>query len=226
MEGSRLLRAVNAKTDEGRCHWLQLELNALREESNRTYEDMLELRKENAALRVENKKLKKRVAELSAIQPLESKASNQLPAFIKPNIPEKPRRRPGRPAGHEGAFRKRPRKIDRHVHASLPVDGRRKVSCPECNTQLCDVKQHRRVVEDIVPSQVIAICYHTQSGYCPSCRKRMESRGNDQPPAPPGLVQPQLGLEANGHGGGHAGLLSPTPAADRADLCRPAGFEC
>jgi transposase len=199
MDGSRLLRAENAKTERGRAYWLQLELNALREESNRTYEDMLELRKQNDTLLAENEKLKKRVAELTvtrAAEPGGREDSSRLPPFVKPNSPEKPRRKPGRRDGHVGAFRPRPRKINRHVHAPLPVDGRRKVSCPECNTQLCDVKQHRRIVEDIVPSKVVAICYHTQSGYCPSCRRRIESRGNDQPPAPAGLDQVQLGLEA------------------------------
>lgn len=197
MDGSRLIRALNAKTDQGRSHWLQLELNALHRQLDQYHEDMLELRKQYDALLSENQKLKKRVAELTTTEAVEAQANNNLPSFIKPNIPEKRhRKKPGRPVGHVGAFRKRPRKINRHVHAPLPVDDRRKLSCPECNTQLCDLKQHRRVVEDIVPSKVVAICYHTQSGYCPSCRRRMESRGPDQPPAPAGLDQVQLGLEA------------------------------
>jgi transposase len=197
MDGVRLARAQNAQTERGRAYWLQLDVNAARRELSELYEAMQEMREELEALRKENARLKKQLAEATSVAPPETSAgSSDLPAFIKPNIPERRRLRPGRPAGHEGAFRRRPRKIDRHVHASLPVDGRRKLSCPECNTQLCEVKQHRRVVEDIVPSRVVAICYHTQSGYCPSCRRRIESRGPDQPPASPGLNQPQLGLEA------------------------------
>ena len=125
MDGSRLARAQNAQTERGRSYWLQLEINALHEESSRQYEDILELRKQNTALRAENEKLRKHVAELTATQPVESKAHHDPPSFIKANIPEKRRRKPGRPVGHEGAFRSRPRKIDRHVHAALPVDSRR-----------------------------------------------------------------------------------------------------
>lgn len=198
MDGSRLVRAQNAQSERGRAYWLQLELNALHEQFSQNYEDTLELRKQNAALRAENEKLKKRLAELTAaraVEPDDCRDSSHLPPFIKLNTPERTRRRPGRPAGHEGAFRPQPRKIDIRVRIALPVDGRHQASCPECNTQLCDVKQHRRLVEDIIPSKVVTTCYHTQSGYCPSCRKRMESRANDQPPAAP-FDQPQLGLEA------------------------------
>lgn len=196
MDGGRLARAQQAQTEKGRSYWLQLELNAAHRQNSELYDAMLAMRRELDALRAENEKLKQRIAELTATQPVESEAHPNPPPFIKPNIPEKPRRKPGRPAGHEGAFRRRPRRIDRHVQVPLPVDGRRTLSCPDCNTQLCDVKQHRRVVEDIVPSKVISICYHTQSGYCPSCRRRIESRGPDQPPAAAGLNQVQLGLEA------------------------------
>jgi transposase len=44
-----------------------------------------------------------------------------------------------------------------------------------------------------VPSKVITTCYHTTSGYCPCCRKHVESRASDQPPAAD-LPHAQLGL--------------------------------
>lgn len=195
MDGMRLVRAQHSPTERGRSHWLQLEVNALNEQLSLNYEDTLELRRENAALRTENEKLKQRVAELTAAQRVEPQTHHAPPSFIKPNTPEMVRRKPGRLVGHEGAFRPHPRKIDRHVHARLPVDSRRKLSCPDCGTQLSNVKSHRRLVEDIVPSKVVTTCYHTQAGYCPSCRRQIESRGPDQPPAAH-LDQPQLGLEA------------------------------
>jgi transposase len=114
---------------------------------------------------------------------------------VKPNVPEKVRRKPGRPVGHEAALRPRPRKIDVHQDVALPVDRQRRLCCPQCRTQLNEVKRHRRIVEDIVPSKVVTTCYHTQSGYCPSCRKRIESRAEDQPPAAD-LPHAQLGLDA------------------------------
>jgi transposase len=57
------------------------------------------------------------------------------------------------------------------------------------------LKRHRRIVEDIIPSSVVTTCYQTHSGYCPSCRKRVESRAPDQPPAAD-LPHAQLGINA------------------------------
>jgi len=188
---------VTVRREQGRAYWLQLELNAARRQLSEQHALTFELRNEVAVLRKEIATLKNRIAELTqASASKEPAAPAGPPAFIKPNTPEKRRRKPGRPAGHKGAFRRRPRKINRHVHAPLPVDDRRKHSCPDCGTQLSNVRSHRRLVEDIIPSKVVTTCYHTQSGYCPSCRKQMESRGPDQPPAAAGLDQSQLGLEA------------------------------
>jgi transposase len=92
-------------------------------------------------------------------------------------------------------LRSRPKKIDVHQEIPLPVDGQGQLCCPHCRTQLSEVQHHRRIVEDIVPSKVVTTCYHTHSGYCPSCRKVVESRGEDQPPAAD-LPHAQLGLEA------------------------------
>jgi transposase len=50
-------------------------------------------------------------------------------------------------------------------------------------------------VEEVVPAKKLTICYHTASGYCPSCRKRQESRAAEQPPAAD-LPHGQLGLNA------------------------------
>jgi transposase len=50
-------------------------------------------------------------------------------------------------------------------------------------------------VEDIIPSKAVAKCYHTTSGYCPSCRKRIESRAPEQPPAAD-VPHGQVGLNA------------------------------
>ncbi|MGH9603644.1 MAG: IS66 family transposase [Terriglobales bacterium] len=188
-------RAI-ARMHQEHAHWLQVENNTLHRDLSAKLVETLALRKENAALREENGKLKKRIAELTAASSAASASdSTGPPAFLKPNTPQKARRRPGRPAGHEAALRPRPRKIDVHLDVPLPVDRRKQGCCPACRTQLSDVKSHRRWVEDIVPSKVITTCYRTQSGYCPSCRKRVESRADDQPPAAD-LGHAQLGLEA------------------------------
>jgi len=67
--------------------------------------------------------------------------------------------------------------------------------CPQCRSQLSDVRHHERYVEELVPAEVVTVCYHTTSGFCPSCRQRVESRAESQPPAAD-LPHAQLGLNA------------------------------
>src|SRR5205085_2222439 len=43
--------------------------------------------------------------------------------------------------------------------------------------------------------RVVVTCYHTASGYCPCCGRRVESRAPGQPPAAD-VPQAQLGLNA------------------------------
>jgi transposase len=57
------------------------------------------------------------------------------------------------------------------------------------------MEDHERVVEDIIPAKVMVKCYHTRSGYCPCCRKRVESRALEQPPAA-NIPHGQLGINA------------------------------
>lgn len=177
---------------ENHAHWLQVGLNSLREQFCAQSEEIKSLRQDNAALRAQNLKLKQRIDELTGKA---SSSVQETPAFVKPNVPDGPRRKRGRPAGHEASRRPRPNKIDVKQEVALPKDGRGKPACPHCHTQLSRLKHHRRIVEDIVPSKVITTCYRTHSGYCPSCRRRVESRAEDQPPAAD-IALSQLGLNA------------------------------
>ena len=120
------------------------------------------------------------------------------PPFVKPAAPPGRRKRPGRGAGHDAALRPVPDHVDRTVDVPLRR-GRRtgRPTCPRCRTPLKPgtLKRHRRVVEDLVPARVEVTCYHTASGYCPHCRRRVESRHPGQPP-PAGLPHAQLGVNA------------------------------
>jgi transposase len=182
-----------ARMHERHAHFLQIENNTLHEELSALDADLLALRNENASLKAENAKLKRRVEELTATSSASAEPESPLPAFVKANVPGGPRRKPGRKPGHAAALRPRPRKIDTHQEVTLPQDAHGRLCCPHCRTQLKDVKHHRRLVEDIVPLKVVATCYHTHSGYCPSCRQHVESRAPDQPPAAD-LPHAQLGL--------------------------------
>ncbi len=184
--------AAIARMYKDHAHFLQVENNTLHrlfgdaEERNRCLEE------ENTALRSENARLKQRMAELTGEA---TPPSRELPEFVKPNVRKKPRRKPGRSEGHPAALRPVPKKINVRQDVALPRDSRGKASCPECHAQLSQLKRHRRLVEDIVPAKRITTCYLTQSGYCPGCRRRVESRAKEQPPAA-NLPHAQLGLNA------------------------------
>jgi transposase len=147
-----------------------------------------------AKLKAENAPLKQRVKDLTA-RLRRTTPPPAAPAFVKANTSRKGRKKPGRRAGHPAALRPPPARIDVHQEVPVPTDQAGKPCCPHCHTQLSDVKRHRRVVEDIVPAEVITTCYHTTGGYCPSCRKHVESRAQEQPP-PADLPHAQLGLNA------------------------------
>ena len=117
------------------------------------------------------------------------------PAFVKPAATVRRRKKPGRKAGHPAALRPPPPKIDRTVQVPLPQGNAGRPVCPCCCARLHKLKRHRRVVEDIVPAHVEVTCYRTRSGYCPNCKRRVESRAPGQPP-PADLPHAQLGINA------------------------------
>jgi transposase len=174
------------------AYHLENELGAVRPQLYQADRKINRLEQRVEKLARENALLKQRVADLST--QLKHKPKAAAAAFVKANVRKKPAsKKPGRRAGHAAALRPMPATIDVHQDVPAPIDAAGRPSCPHCRTQLSDVKQHERLVEDIVPSKVVTTCYHTTSGYCPSCRKVIESRGVDQPPAAD-LPHAQLGL--------------------------------
>jgi len=178
------------------AHHLQLRINALDCEA-RQREQMLELlQKENGLLKAQNLRLKKQVQELSVKARQAAAATAKTPPdFVKPARKAQAKKKPGRKPGHRPDHRPKPAKIDRHLKLPLPRDGQGGPSCPDCHARLTKLQQHQRIVEDIIPAKLIVTCYHTQSGYCPGCRRRIESRAPEQPPAA-GVCQSQLGINA------------------------------
>jgi transposase len=156
--------------------------------------DKLEQRVER--LDAENKLLKQRVKELTlAGRQAATGDAASPPPFVKPPATKRRRKRPGRKPGHPAALRPMPEKIDAHQEVPLPRDSDGRASCPHCNACLADLENHERIVEDIIPAKVVVTCYHTTSGWCPCCRKRIESRALEQPPAA-NIPHGQLGLNA------------------------------
>lgn len=185
-----------AQTYRARTYFLEGELRVLRPEAYQADQKIDRLEQRIETLSAENKLLKQRVKDLTVQLTQQSKPKQPAPAFVKANASAQGRKKkPGRKAGHAAAVRPMPAFIDVHQDVPVPIDTLGKPSCPHCRTQLAEVHHHDRIVEDLVPSQVIATCYHTTSGFCPSCRKHVESRAGDQPPAAD-LPHAQLGLNA------------------------------
>lgn len=175
------------------CRHLELELHACRPELYRAGQKIDRLEQRVAKLSAENKVLRRKLADLT--EKLKQKPRRVPPAFAKANVPGKPAKKPGRKQGHPAALRPMPAIIDVHETVALPIDTLGKPCCPECRSQLSGVESHERYVEELIPSKVINTCYHTSSGWCPCCRKQVESRAENQPPAAD-LPHAQLGLNA------------------------------
>jgi len=175
---------------------LRLELMACRPALYRADQRIDRLEQRAARLEAENRALRRRVKELTAAaaasRPGPVPAS--CPPFAKPALRGR-RRTPGRKEGHPAALRPLPDHVDVHQDVPLPEGDRGRPACPRCNCPLSDVRGHERLVEDLVPSKVIVTCYHTASGYCAVCRKRVESRAPQQPPAA-NVPHGQLGINA------------------------------
>jgi transposase/uncharacterized protein YukE len=176
---------------------LQREVDTYRPAWYRASVRIDKLKQQVQKLKAENKLLKQKVKDLTLAaaspQHAHSDESSSAPA-AKPSV-KKRRKRPGRKPGHPAALRPMPDHVDAHRQVSLPKDPDGRDSCPCCNACLLELEEHDRVVEDIIPAKVVVTCYHTRSGWCPCCRKRVESRALEQPPAA-NIPHGQLGLNA------------------------------
>ncbi len=122
-------------------------VNACRPELYRAGQRIGLLEEQNAKLLKENQRLTQKLADLAA--KFQTQARPAAPAFVKANVPEKAQRKPGRKKGHPAALRPMPGKIDLHTTVSVPIDTLGKPCCPECRSQLSEVAEHQRYVEEL-----------------------------------------------------------------------------
>jgi len=184
-----------AQIYKARAEDLERELCAIGPELYRADQKVDRLEQRCQKLAAENKVLKRKLADLTAQLKSKPPEAKKPPAFVKANTPARAAKKPGRKAGHEAALRPMPATIDIHETVPVPIDTLGQACCPACRSQLSDVKHHDRLVEELVPSKVVTTCYHTTSGWCPSCRRTVESRAENQPPAAD-VPHAQLGLNA------------------------------
>jgi transposase len=196
MEG-RELKIYEQRTQEvqflrGENQFLRCDRDHYRKEWYFANERNNTLREQVEKLKAENHRLRQQNSELTA-----AAAGNDKPApgFVKASVVRRRKGKPGRKEGHPAALRPMPERIDAHQQVPLPRDSAGRASCPKCHSRLLELESHKRIYEDIIPARVVVTCYHTASGWCPCCRKRIESRAPEQPPAA-NIPHGQLGLNA------------------------------
>ena len=107
--------------------------------------------------------LQERIKELEG--KLKEEQTKRVEKFVKANVPAKRRQRPGRKAGHEGAYRCLPNRIDEVINQEL-------ITCPECQNSLKEsIDVVEQTQEDIIPAKVIVRKYRRHRYYCECCRK-------------------------------------------------------
>jgi transposase len=185
-----LLREERLTTD-----WLNRELDGANYELHQRDLRLKEQDRYIEQLQQQIEELKKQAT--ADVPPPMTGATPVVPPFVKPNLPRgRRRKRPGRKKGHEAALRPMPRKIDHHQKVPLQeTDAAGKPLCPKCKAYLLRLRRRKRIVEDLIRSAAATTCYHTQSGYCPQCKRQIESRAPEQPPAA-SVPHGQLGINA------------------------------
>jgi len=119
--------------------------------------------------------------QLSALARKEEESDGLKPGAVDPSTPsamippylkgksKKRRKKPGRKAGHEGACRPAPTRIDERKEHSYD-------RCPDCGEILkpSSRKTRTRVIEDIAMAKPVATEHTIHSHWCPKCKKRVE----------------------------------------------------
>lgn len=178
---------------------LLLDNKALHEQLAEECQRRLKAEAEARQYKLELARAHKRIAELQAVHRADARAgggaSKQPPPFVKANVAKKPKKKPGRKNGHAAALRPAPGKIDQTIDVPLGQDQRGRPLCPRCRGALLKLLRHRRIVEDLTPSNVEVTAFTTRSGYCVNCDCRVESRAAHQPPAA-NVPHGQVGINA------------------------------
>jgi len=145
-------------------------MNTLEESLARIAELELRITK----LEKENEKLKEENKQLRTI--LEERVSAPRISFRKLGYShaDKERKKPGRPEGHEGAYRPMPEKVDEVKEVKLEGN-----ICPDCEHRTAHLGYRRRVTEDIIPAKVKVTEIQVHQYFCRHCNKVVEAPVTD-----------------------------------------------
>lgn len=174
--------AVRLPADETEVKRLRAALAESLAENARFRVQLQETQNALAFLNVENERLEAELKELKQAPFKPRKARKK--EVEGQNTSAKPRKR-GRPAGHKGSGRSRPKQVD--YSEFVPVGEH----CPDCQTAFSGQGVEReRTVEDIEPVRpTIVTRYVIERRWCPECKAYKES------PVTTALPQHRLGLQ-------------------------------
>ena len=148
-------------------------------------EQLEEAKVENAALKAEIVRLKRRIAEL------ERAGKRQATPFARDEHKADPKK-PGRKAG-QGLFSYRAQPTPEQVDETKEV---RLDRCPECGGDVTEVRAHEQVIIDLPEIEPTITRYVTESGYCSRCGRRVRSRHPEQISAASGAAGVMIGPRA------------------------------
>ena len=163
---------------------LRAERDALRAERDDQAVRLWRAEMENRRQRVEIDRLK------AALEEALRAAKRQAAPFRRPHRKGRPGR-PGRKPGHAPANRPVPDHVDEDLFAPL-------LGCPCCGGEVEDVADlPPQFVIDLPPEIRLWVRrFHTQSGYCRRCRRRVRSRHTQQHSTATGAAGVQVGPRA------------------------------
>ena len=125
---------------------------------------VLDLERENAALKADNQKLGETIAQLQQRLDEVERASHRQAAPFR--IDEQRRKhdpkRPGRKPGHEASWRRKPDHVDEQI--TVPLE-----KCPQCGGPVHAVSAVEQYIEEIPVVRVHVTQLITYRGLCPRC---------------------------------------------------------
>ena len=162
-----------------RCEGLEQENKASRYLIRELERECTRLGKRIEVLERINKELNQRLVEATRA------AKRQAAPFARARRRHRPRR-PGRRCGHAPAQQAYPEHIDKEFTVALE-------GCPHCGGPVEKVEDHEHVEVDIPEVRPLVRKFHTQSGYCHRCRRRVRSRHPEQTSTATGTAGIHLG---------------------------------
>jgi len=146
-----------------------------------------ELEAENAELEAENAALRSQVQERKEAWAAAVRAGKRQASPFGRGQRKKNPKKPGRKAGHPGAKREKPDRVDRTLEAA-PLD-----VCPDCGGPLEDERPEENYQTDVPPAEPEVTRFVFASWWCATCGRRVYSRHPEQTPTATGAAAPHLG---------------------------------